>query len=211
MMSAIVLAGGKSARMGSDKAFLKLNGRTFVSILTDELMKVSDDIIVVIGKKMVRKFKEVLHPSIKIMRDDYYLGSPASGIATGLDHVKYPMTAIVACDLPLLKAKVINFLHSRAIGHSATVPIWPNGDIEPLYAVYNTAEAKQAHFRATLKFNVIGPRHIITEMKDVNYVSVSELRILDRNLESLTNINRRKDYTTLVLNQSSKKSEIACR
>ncbi|MHB2037392.1 MAG: molybdenum cofactor guanylyltransferase [Nitrososphaerales archaeon] len=197
-MSAIVLAGGKSMRMGSDKAFLKFNGRPFIAVMVEELSKISDDILVVIGNKPIPKFKRILSPTIRVMKDNYDLRSPASGILTALDHVRHPSTAILACDNPLLKADVIDFLRRCSIDNSAAVPIWPNGDIEPLCSVYNVREAKKALSSATKKFGKIGPRHIISEMKDVNYVEVSKLRPYDKNLESLVNVNSRRDYSRLL-------------
>jgi molybdenum cofactor guanylyltransferase len=198
LLSAVVLAGGKSRRMGSDKAFLKLGDRTFLSIITSELMKVSDDIIVVVGKEEPQKFNEVIDRSIKVIRDRHDFGSPASGIATCLEHTKYLTATIVACDLPLVKAEVIDYLYMCSPGYSAAVPIWPNGDIEPLCAVYNIRETKAALAQA-LEFNhSIGPRHIIRAMKNVNYVRVSSLRSYDRALLSLFNVNSRDQYLALL-------------
>lgn len=196
-LSTILLAGGKSIRMGTDKAFLKLNGRPFVSILAEEFTNLSDDIIVVIGRKEIREFKDILDSSIRIMRDHYDYGSPVSGIATGLNYVKHSSTAIVACDLPLLKCGVIDLLYHKSIGHSASVPIWPRGDIEPLRAVYNVHKTRIALDKALQKDSSLGPRHIICEMKDVNFVKVSELKPYDRELKSLFNVNSQRDYSIL--------------
>jgi molybdenum cofactor guanylyltransferase len=183
--------------MGSDKAFLKLKGRPFILLVTEELAKVSDDIIVVIGKKEILRFKTVLESDVTIMKDSHNVGSPASGILTAIDHVRHRLTAIVACDLPLLKAQVIELLRDSCKNHSGAVPKWPNGDIEPLCSVLNVRQAKRALLSSTFKFGKIGPRHIIKQMKDVNYVSVEKLEKCDKKLESLVNVNSRKDYLSV--------------
>jgi molybdopterin-guanine dinucleotide biosynthesis protein A len=197
-VSAVVLAGGQSKRMGSDKAFLKLGGRAFVSIIARELMKLSDDVIVVAGKKKLQKFEEILDREVKVVGDEPDLGGPVSGIWTGLNRVKYSTTAIVACDLPLLKSEVIEFLWHRSLGHSAAVPIWPDGGLEPLCGAYKVRETKAALKLATSKYGRIGPRHIINELKDVIYVEVSNLKPYDRLLGSLFNVNSQEEYLALL-------------
>lgn len=167
-------------------------------IITEELAKVSDDIIVAVGQKKVRKFRHIIDPNIKVIRDDLDLGSPISGIVAGLDRVKHRTSAIVACDLPFVKSEVLGLLYRRCLGHSAAVPIWPNGNMEPLCAVYKVSEAKSAVSLALGKHGKIGPRHLITQMKDVMYVDVSDLRQYDKSLMSLFNVNSQKEYATLL-------------
>jgi molybdenum cofactor guanylyltransferase len=202
-LSAVVLAGGRSTRMGTDKAFLKFNGEPFICLLTHELLKISDDVLVVIGNKETEKFRHVLESKVQVIKDTYELGSPANGIRSALDLVRHRLIAVVACDEPLIKAEVVNFLRECAIGHSAAVPVWPNGDIEPLCSVYNVRKTKEAISRASQKFSRVRPRDIIGQMKNVNYVNVSKLKVYDEQLESLTNINSEEDYLKL-LNRSER-------
>ena len=196
-LSAILLAGGKSTRMGSEKAFLKLIEQPYISIMSKELSKVCDDIVVTVGRKRTGKFESVLSPSVRILKDRQNYGSPVCGISTGLNLVRNPLTAIVACDLPLIKHEIIDFLHRRCIGHSAAVPIWPNGDIEPLCGVYDVEQTKAALVSAHSRFGKIGPRHLINQMEDVCFVPVSQLKAYDKYLGSLVNVNTPKDYSEL--------------
>mgnify|MGYP001626509049 CR=1 FL=1 len=50
-LSAAVLAGGRSSRMGIDKAFLRFNGRPFVQVIAEKLSSFSDDVMVIVGRK----------------------------------------------------------------------------------------------------------------------------------------------------------------
>ena len=198
LVSAIILAGGKSTRMGTDKAFLEFEGVLFIVAITEELSKISDDIIVVIGRKRISKFKRALDPEVQIIKDHYNLGSPASGILTALDLVKHPLAAVLGCDNPLVKSDVIDYLRRRCAHHQASVPIWPSGQIEPLCSVYAVRDTRKAIHGAIAEYGKIGPRHIISEMANVNYVRVSKLRPYDKSLESLVNVNSRRDYSRLL-------------
>jgi len=198
LVSAIILAGGKSTRMGSDKAFLKFEGVPFIVAITEELSKISDDVIVVIGKKRISRFKRILDPDVRIIKDHYNLGSPASGILTALYLVKHPLAAVLGCDNPLVKADVIDYLRRCCAHHQASVPIWPSGQIEPLCSVYSVRDTRKAIHGAIAEYGKIGPRHIIGEMANVNYVKVSKLRHYDKNMESLVNVNSRRDYSRLL-------------
>lgn len=211
-MSAIILAGGKSRRMGSDKAFLLHMGRPFVSIVAQEMSKISNEIIVTIGKKDRREFESILRDyHTLIINDEYDLGTPLSGMLTAFNHATNQYAAVVACDLPLVKSEVISLLYDRACNHSGAVPKWPENRklgvrddesrIEPLCAVYNVSRALEASWEAYEK-GTVGCRHMVSLLADVRYVDVTELEVLDEALDSLTNINTIDDYFLLALRKN---------
>lgn len=212
MMSVIILAGGKSRRMGSDKAFLLYKARPFVSIIAQEMSKISNEIIVPIGKKDRRKFESILRDDhTLIINDEYDLATPLSGMLTALNYATNPYAAVIACDLPLVKSEIISLLYKRACNHSGAVPRWPEHSaprgqdgksrIEPLCAVYNASQARQATWEA-LKRGKVGCRHMVSMLADVRYVDVTELEVLDEELDSLTNINTLDDYFLLRLRKN---------
>ena len=98
-----ILAGGRSARMGVDKAFLLYKGKRFISIMANEVLKVSDDVMVVIGTKEVRNFERRVPRGVKIIRDRYDLSAPLGGVLSALGVAKSSYAALIPCDLPLLK------------------------------------------------------------------------------------------------------------
>jgi molybdenum cofactor guanylyltransferase len=194
--SVIILAGGKSQRMGSDKAFLTYQGKPFVQLIGEEMIEISNDVVVVIGKKSEDAFKTFLDQSIRILRDDYEFGNPIGGLLTGFSHAKHRYGAVIACDSPLVKGKVIEFLRVSVRKHSAAIPIWENDAIEPLCAVYDLEEARTA-IAKELRLGRMGPKNMVAQLERVNYVSVLKIREIDPLLESLANINSMEDYIRL--------------
>jgi len=117
--------------MGKDKAFLLFKGKTFISLIVGEVAKVSDEIVVSIGSKSSEAFEKVLPPTVSILPDSYHIANPMGGMISAFDHVTNAYAAVVACDLPLLHGEVLRFLFSKALCHSAAVPRWENGYVEP--------------------------------------------------------------------------------
>jgi molybdopterin-guanine dinucleotide biosynthesis protein A len=195
-LSAAILAGGRSVRMGTDKAFLLYKGRPFVSVIADELLKVSSDVFVVVGDKDRSSFSKIVDPRAKVIADSYALANPMGGMLSTFRLVSNEYAAFVACDTPLMKSEVVEFLHQAAKGHSAAIPRWDNGDIEPLCAVYNVHEAEAAGLKA-LSEGRVGGRYLISGLQDAVFVPVESLRRFDRDLAFLKNINYREDLMDL--------------
>src|SRR5271166_1090294 len=96
--SVAILAGGRSARMrGEDKAFLVLNGLPFITRISDQMLLVSDDVLLVIGNKDEKRFANTVSENVGIAKDAYDFGTPVSGMLTACELAKYPYIAFVGC------------------------------------------------------------------------------------------------------------------
>ena len=199
-MTVIILAGGRSERMGTDKAFLLLGRRTFISIIVEAVSGISDDVVVVIGKKNPEPFmKEIADNKVRVVNDSNCIANPSGGILTGLEAATSKYAAVVACDLPLVKGNFLDDLFVAAKGHDAAIPVWNPNDLlsmEPLCAVYRVASMIKA--TKDLAKGAAGPKRAVLTLPDVNYVPVSELRRQDPELGSLRNINTEMDYHDLL-------------
>jgi molybdopterin-guanine dinucleotide biosynthesis protein A len=206
MISAILLAGGKSSRMGRDKAFLDFGSRKFVYRIARELLDVSDDVMVIIGGKDQNRFVQVFDSlkaegyrtsHIRVLNDQYALNNPLGGMLTGFVNAKHDYSAIVGCDMPLLKGAVLRTLAREAEGFDCAVPIHENYDIEPLCGVYQVRRSTYASLLA-IEDGKVGPKHMVSYIPHANYVPVSYLRLLDPSLESLLNVNYPSEYEELL-------------
>lgn len=184
--------------MGSDKAFLVHEGRKFVQIISAEMLKISNEVMVVIGNKDRKAFEAVIDPHVKIINDEFEIRNPMGGMLSAIPRLSHPYVAFLACDTPLVKSSVIRFLYEKAVGHSAAIPIWNDKKkgLEPLCAVYNTRETEKAGLEA-LRKNKIGCKNLISFLSDVEYVDVERLKELDPKLVSLINVNFMDDLKLL--------------
>jgi molybdopterin-guanine dinucleotide biosynthesis protein A len=195
-LSVAILAGGKSSRMGQDKAFLRFSGRSFISIIADKMKLVATQVHIVIGQKNKADFSSVLDSDFYLVNDRYSLAGPIGGLLTALEVARSPYLAVVACDLPLVKPELILSLF-KAIGmHSAIIPRWQSGKLEPLCAIYEREKTREA-LRMTLAQGGSACRHMISKLENPKFVDVDDLRLVDPDLGSFTNVNTQEDYLTL--------------
>lgn len=197
MMSVVILAGGLSTRMGADKAFLQYNGKYFVELVKDQATKVSSDILIAVGERKIADFEFLLSDSrVKILHDRFKLSNPLGGMFTGFREAKNAYIATIACDHPKIRSEVLEFLYEKAQNQSAAVPVWEADKIEPLCAVYNVNEAISASARV-IQEGTGSPRNMVAALEKVIYVSMSEIRRFDKDLDSFYNINSMEDYSRL--------------
>ena len=130
-VTAIILAGGKSSRMGRNKAFIKLKGKTFIEKIIATLKSIFDEVIIVTNE--IEKLKGL---KVRVVKDIVPNRGPLSGIHSGLVNSKTPINFVVACDMPFLNPVVINQMVRIANGYDAVVA-GSNGRLETLCAVYN--------------------------------------------------------------------------
>ena len=132
-VSGIVLAGGRSLRMGRCKAMLPFAGQPLISRVVERLRDVFEDVVVVaaVGQELPPM------PAV-VVRDTVSYQGPARGIQEGLRAVSGEAAFVAACDAAFLDAGVIAHLSSRLPGYDVVVPCWL-GRCQPLHAVYRVS------------------------------------------------------------------------
>jgi len=193
--AAIVLAGGRSLRFGSNKALQTLGGKPLICHVIDRLASL-DDIAVVIGRReRATKYRAVLPKRVRVINDYEEGKNPLIGVVSGLQSAVSDYVAVLACDAPFVNDAVIDFLFRCALDGDAAVPRWDGGRIEPLQAVYQRLPALSAAQEA-LGDKDASHREMINRLRRVVYVSVeSEIRRIDPSLHTFFNINTREDLS----------------
>jgi len=128
-----VLAGGRSTRMGRDKALLPFHGRPLAAFIAEAVAQAAGSVTLV-GNPALSAATGV--PSIP----DLFPGEgPLGGILTALRDTGSAWNLIVACDMPELTAPFLVALFEAAEGEDADVllPVPPGGRVEPLCAVWH--------------------------------------------------------------------------
>lgn len=128
----MILAGGKSSRMGEDKAFLTLGERTFLERLIEKGEAYGFTDILAVG---VKEF--AVRDTLAAAAADIYRGrGPLGGLHAGLAQGRSPAYFVVSCDMPLLDFAVVDALRAALRGGAlAAVPVHAGG-AEPLAAIY---------------------------------------------------------------------------
>lgn len=125
-----VLAGGRSSRMGRDKALIEIDGHTLLDRALHILRPHVDELLV-IGDPM-RHGQAVA----RVIPDDGPGKGPLAGIVTALRHAAHDQVIIMACDMPGVNAQLIERLKQGPKDRSDAFVPQCDGDLEPLIAVY---------------------------------------------------------------------------
>ena len=183
-MTAIILAGGKSSRLGRDKALEKMGGKYLIERVIDSLLQLGDDIIVVTAAP-----NQLSDLNIEKVLDTYPRTGAKVGLCTGINASLSFHSLVVACDMPFLNINLLRFLLDSTSGFDAVIP--RIGDkIEPLHAVYSKncipvleEQISKGKLKISDLFNEI----------NVRYVEVDEIEKYDPQHLSLFNINSEAD------------------
>lgn len=128
-MTLAILAGGKSSRMGKNKAFLKYKDKSFVENIINNGKNFQEILIISNNKKDYEKF------NVKIVEDIYKDKGPIGGIHTALVNSKFNKVLCVACDMPLLSEETLIKLSKEKGGNEVIIPKI-NGRLQPLCGIY---------------------------------------------------------------------------
>ena len=129
-ISAIILAGGKSKRMGTDKAMMKLDGVTLLDKVIALCQKVCDDILISSNKQ---EHKVYGYP---LVADEVPDCGPIGGIYSCLKESKTRWNFVISVDAAYVDAGFVDFLKGEIFDGDAIVPYTQRGK-EPLIALYN--------------------------------------------------------------------------
>ncbi|MEE8190538.1 MAG: molybdenum cofactor guanylyltransferase [Candidatus Scalindua sediminis] len=187
-MNAVILAGGKSSRMGSNKAFLKLESKTFIEHQIDLLREIFNEIIISANTPSVYK-----HLNIPIIKDIYPNKGPLGGIHASLINTSSFYTFVLACDMPFVEIDLIKHLKSFIKGHDVVVPQINKG-LEPLHAFYSKnciAPVKRALDNNNLRIIDFFPQ------VNVKVVKLDSLASSDKFKKATKNLNTTEEYNSV--------------
>ncbi len=194
-VAGIVLAGGKSRRMGTDKALVAFRGRMLIERVVDALTQVCGQIVIVAddGRPYARFDARVVPDTLP----DF---GPLAGLHAGLSAMRADLGVVVAVDMPFLNPALLRAMIAAAEGWDAVIPALAaevsadalkqqrakDLDLHPLHAVYRRTclpSIQAAIDRGDRRLNSFLP-----DVK-VRYFRAEEMRAHDPDLLSLMNVN----------------------
>lgn len=170
--SAVILAGGKSSRMGCDKAWLPFNGQSLLAHQIAAVRKLNPMEILISG----RADTDYRSLDCPVLMDELADAGPLAGIAAGLAASSAPLVLVLAVDMPDMTSAVLRQLLERCAPEAGIVPR-VNRRLEPLAAIYPKVAAPFAV--DMLKRQLRAVRAFAERCKKAGLISVHDVDATD--------------------------------
>lgn len=180
--TAIILAGCKSSRMGSDKGLVLLNGKPMISYIVEILKKMQIPIIIISNNVTYKQF------GFPVFSDIIKEKGPLGGIYTGLLNSKTESNIILSCDVPFLSNRIIELIINKDNGYPISV-VQSNGKTHPLIGLYSKKIVKKLF--DTILMEKLKVRSFIEEFP-LNIIEFDKQEILEYENE-IRNINTKEE------------------
>jgi molybdopterin-guanine dinucleotide biosynthesis protein A len=187
-VTGVILAGGKSSRMGKNKARLPLHGKPLIEHVAQRLSKIFKCVLISIRAE--ENYPDLKFPKILDLYPDH---GPLGGILSVLESGESKIFC-AGCDMPFVNERLIEHLCSISADNDAVIPVWENR-MQVLHAVYS------ASIRTILKEAITSKQlRLMDSLKScrVRYLSEDEVRQFDSSGLSFRNVNTPEDYEQLL-------------
>lgn len=193
--SGYILAGGKSSRMGADKGFLEIGGKTFIENAIDALEPNCVQVKIVLNRSQTH-FIEKLPERAAHIFDRLENRGALGGIHAALKDCETEFAVILAVDLPFVSSEMIKNLTKIVMSENfaAIVPRQTDGRWQPLCAVYRAGNCLPIIEKLLSEENSVSMRDFLRFIP-VRFVETSELT--NNNQDLFFNVNRPFDYERL--------------
>jgi molybdopterin-guanine dinucleotide biosynthesis protein A len=186
-ITGVLLVGGKSRRMGQDKAFLKLDGRPLFEPVIDLFSSRFNRLL--LAGDQAERFTAYGIPVVP----DIYPGSSLGGIHAGLQAAETERIFVAPCDLPFPSAALLDHICRLADNNDVVVPISSQG-YEPLYALYSKVCLKP--MQDLLEKNIFKIIELFQMVKTC-FIQGEELAALIETEKAFLNINTPTEFQNL--------------
>ena len=192
-VSAVILAGGVSRRLGRDKALEPFAGEALIRRVFGRMRRVAERVVVVVNdERRAEALRLHLPADVAFAVDEFPNKGSLGGVFSGLNAAGTEWAVFCACDMPFVNPEVYRLLLSKREGCDAVVPVvdgWP----EPVHAAYSRKCLE------AMRDKILANRLKIAGFFDdvsVRLVDEDEIRERDPRLLSFFNINTEDDLRT---------------
>ena len=130
-VTGIILAGGKSSRMGTDKGLQELCGKPLISYTIEVLSELCSTILISTSSDAYQSL------GYTTIADEIPGIGPMGGIYSALKQSKTEKNLVLSCDLPFTSMELLSYILNQTEGYQVAVPWQGNQHYEPLCAYYN--------------------------------------------------------------------------
>ena len=186
-MTSIVLAGGRSLRLGRSKALQAIQGKSLIQWVVDRLAMLSTEIIIVTARGEAIPCSSAVR--IKTVADIYPAKGTLVGIHSGLIASSSSRAIVVGCDMPFLSVRLLEYMSQTLADSDVALP--RIGEmVEPLCAVYS--KNCLAPIQELLDQNELRISRLFGMVK-VRYIEEDEIDRFDPKHLSFLNVNSQAD------------------
>ncbi len=187
-ITAAILAGGRSMRLGIDKTLLSVDGEPLVLRVAEKVAEVCEHVAIVTDRPEALA-EAGLPASIPVLQDEVAFQGPLGALAMALQSAEDDWVLAIGADVPDLHPEVVRLLWDARRDAQVVMPVGEKGP-EPLLALY-----KRDCLPAVTRSLESGRRRVVAFLPHVrvNEVSLDRLRSVDSDLASLFNVNTPED------------------
>jgi len=191
-LSVIILAGGESRRMGEDKKFVRLKGKSFLEIALEKANKIGSEVILSVGKNEKEKVEEYADKyKAKVVEDKESFKGPLFGVINAVEKAKSKYAALLPVDAPLVSEKFYEKIADEIKNSSFEGIALKLEKTEPLFGVYEKRAFLNACEKAKITKNK-GLKEALEFMK-VKYITKEEIDRMDLSTTSFASIDTKKE------------------
>ena len=188
-ITGIILCGGKSSRMQTNKALLKLGDKTVIEIVAEKLKSIFNEVLI-----SANDSKEYDFLKLPVVNDIFIGKGPLAGIHSALKYSSTKKNFIISCDMPLISVELIKYLINLNSEKSILLPK-SNGRIQQLCGIYSKSVIDEIEniFKLSEKDkNIKGSVYELLERAPIELIDVDDLNIYNKNI--FLNMNSPEDY-----------------
>jgi len=182
-MTGIILAGGKSTRMGSEKGLAVFGGKPLIHYALDVMIPLCDEILISSNSESYHNLE------YEVIPDEYPGIGPMGGIYSCLNRSKNEINLVLSCDMPFVTVELFRCLLLKRGNSMICVPWYVKDHFEPLCGIYHKDVVKDMHMFILKKNYKLPDLFMQVAFMPVN---VNEL-CPDRDRDCFININSPED------------------
>jgi molybdopterin-guanine dinucleotide biosynthesis protein A len=195
--SGIVLAIGSQGAFSEDKGTLKLENKPLLNYVVGGLKGLVDEVIIVVdNEQTVETYSKFASSNARFIVEDS--GDLLAAIVKGFEAAQGDYVLLWPFDSPFVSKDVVSLLFDCGVGKTAIILRTPDGEIEPLHAVYQKKVALEAA-KAALENNELDFNAVVCKLQGVRYVSTLVLEQIDPDLRTFLRINTPSDLKKATL------------
>ncbi|NUM48835.1 MAG: molybdenum cofactor guanylyltransferase [Anaerolineales bacterium] len=187
----VLQAGGKSTRMGRDKALVPFGGRTMIEYILQQTEGLAQDTIIITNTPEAYQFLQLpLFPDV--IPDWGALG----GLYSAIFHAPQNTCLVLACDMPFINRPLLAHFISLIADYDAVIPhLDPTGNKMPAFAEPFRAVYRKSCLPPIKAAIDAGQRRVISFFDQVNirFVDRHEIEVYDPGLQTFLNVNTKED------------------